>query len=223
MTSVRLVADGVLQLSIEEADALAADFNRVFAASEARLLAVGNGRLVCLIDHVLAVQTWDPQAALGKDVWNFLPSGADAGQLAKLSSEVEMWLFDHALNRQRAARGAAAIRALWFWGGGRVDAQAATSAIRFEGMDALLSILPWSSGMDHRSGAGIIVTGATPGSSLWEVLQRQWLLPAIDALRGGYIDALVLSANSRRYIVRQAPRWRYWRSPAWWEYFRDED
>ena len=71
MSNVRLAADGILSLSRPDADALAADFNRVWHDAGIRLV---SGRsqtpLFCLTDRALDVATRDPEDVLDRHIEN---------------------------------------------------------------------------------------------------------------------------------------------------------
>ena len=143
MSNVRLAADGILSLSRPEADALAADFNRVWHDAGMRLLCGRSqtpqapieggtmtgppsrgGRmpeqtpLFCVTDRALDAVTRDPGDVLDRHIEDYLPTGADAPRLRRLMSEIEMWLFEHAVNRTRSTTGMPAMNGLWLWGGG---------------------------------------------------------------------------------------------------------
>src|SRR4030095_13543732 len=60
----------------------------------------------------------DPARILGASISEALPAAADSPALRRLGAEIEMWLHDHAVNRERAGRGQLPISALWLWGGG---------------------------------------------------------------------------------------------------------
>ena len=77
--------------------------------------------MLCLFDAPLRAATTDPQEVLGEDIGEFLPRGADSARLRRLTSEIEMWLFEHAVNEARRARAAPPISGLWLWGGGAAD------------------------------------------------------------------------------------------------------
>ncbi len=75
MSSVRLPADGILSLTRTEADALAADFNRVWNDAGFRLLAGQSARLYGLVDQTLEATTQDPEELLDQRIENQLPAG----------------------------------------------------------------------------------------------------------------------------------------------------
>jgi hypothetical protein len=217
MSNVRLAADGILSLSPPDADALAADFNRVWHDAGIRLV---SGRsqtpLFCLTDRALDVATRDPEDVLDRHIENHLPSGADAPRLRQLMSEIEMWLFEHAVNRSRSAGAAPAVNGLWLWGGG----------------SALASLPPvegWAAGNDPFFNAfagsravpasGVIVIDAEPGTDAWRDVESRWLERSLEDLSSGRISRLDLSAGDRCFSVRGRWNWRPWRRRRpWWEY-----
>jgi hypothetical protein len=210
-------------LSRAEADALAADFNRVWHDAGIRLV---SGRsqtprapdLFCVTDRVLDAVTRDPEDVLDRHIEDYLPAGPDAPRLRRLMSEIEMWLFEHAVNRTRAADAAPAVNGLWLWGGG----------------PALASLPPvegWTAGKDpfvtafgtRRAvpASGVVVIDAEPGTDAWRDAESRWLERSFADLRAGRIARLDLSAGDRCYSVRGRWNWRPWRRRRpWWEFFQ---
>ena len=123
MSSVNMPPDGIVALEPAEAGALAADFNRRFGGAGARLQVGREAELLCVFDAPLRVETSAPEELLGRDVWGSMPRGPEAARLRRLMSEIEMWLFDHAVNQNRRRREAPAVSGLWLWGGGAADEQ----------------------------------------------------------------------------------------------------
>lgn len=121
MSSVGMAADGVLEIDAAEADALTGDFNRVFGGKGGLRLERGrDALLLARFDAPLRVTMSDPAEALGRDIWAYLPRGEDAARVRGLTSEIEMWLFDHAVNRKRREDARAEVSSLWLWGAVRV-------------------------------------------------------------------------------------------------------
>lgn len=58
----------------------------------------------------LAIDQHDPD--------EFLPAGTDAAAHRQLTSEIEMALHEHDVNRERQEQGLPPINSLWIWGGG---------------------------------------------------------------------------------------------------------
>lgn len=210
MSSVRLPGDGILFLSQAEAEQLAVDFNRVWHDAGIRLLA-GRRALYCVVDRVLDATTRDPEDVLDQRIDDHLPSGADAPHLRQLMSEMEMWLFEHAVNRMRTSNAAAAVNGLWLWGGGA----ALTSLPQVDGWtagdDPFFSAFPARPGSSADAASGVVVTAD---------LQPSRLERSLADLRSGRIERLDLSAGGRCFSVGARWKWRGWRrSRPWWEYF----
>ena len=214
LSNVRLADEGILTLDAAQAESLALDFNRDWRDSGVDLWAA-SGRLFCGFDSPLDATTSDPERVRGQHLEEFLPAGADGGRLRRLMSEIEMWLFDHAVNRGRRQRAELPLSALWLWGGG-----------------AAISVLPAAQG----SGAGdvlfdayppepgrcadIMVVSAIPNAPEWREMEAAWLKPTLAELARGRLDRLELSADERRYVISARWRRRFWRrAQPWWEYF----
>ncbi len=216
MTSVRLSPAGILSLAAAEAAALAQDFARVFHDSRRRLVAGRSGALFLVLPAPLAAATHDPGDALDQDVWDFLPSGPDAPALRSLMSEIELWLFDHEINRARESRALAPITGLWLWGGG-VPLAAMPALVGWAaGGDPLFATLPLPGG-----DSGVVVVPDVPGTAGWHAAETQWLQPALSDLARGRVGTIQLSAGERRYRIERRWRFKVWRRPRpWWESFQ---
>ncbi len=230
MSNVRLPADGIVTLQGPEAETLCADFNRLWSDAGIRLMTGRCAGLFCVLDRPLAVVTGDPENVLDQHLAEHLPTGADAARLRRLMSEIEMWLFEHAVNRQRMARAESTLNGLWLWGQGPplaalppVEGWAAGDDPFFRAFamppDPTGTAAP-AGGASVREMPGVVAIGAQPGSDAWRELQSGWLEGSLAALRAGRIDEIRLSAGSRCFRVSRGSRWRWWRRPrAWREYF----
>jgi hypothetical protein len=217
MSNVRLAADGILSLSRPDADALAADFNRVWHDAGIRLV---SGRpqtpLFCLTDRALDAATRDPEDVLDRHIENYLPSGADAPRLRQLMSEIEMWLFEHAVNRTRSAGAAPAVNGLWLWGGGSALASLPPVEGWTAGNDPFFNSFAGSRAVPA---SGVIVIDAEPGTDAWRDAESRWLERSLEDLHSGRISRLDLSAGGRCFSVKGRWNWRPWRGRRpWWEY-----
>lgn len=220
MTRVVLPRDGILRLGAWEADALAADFNRVFGGDGVRMARGRAGVLLCAFDQIMDVDTYDPEAAAGQDVFGFQPSGPHAARLRRLMSEIEMWLFGHEVNRSRQARAELPVTGLWLWGGGPTSAVMPVTRGWTAGNDPFFSAFDTEEGWPSGPGPGVIVCDALPGSEEWAEIERRWLKPAADRLRSRGLLRLDLSAGARRISIGTGAHWRIWRRPRpWWESF----
>jgi hypothetical protein len=217
LSNVRLPAGGLLRFSEVEARQLADDFSAVWRNAPMRLVATGDV-LCCVFDGHLQVVTHDPQRALGRHVDAFTPTGKDAARLRALGSEVEMWLFDHALNRARAERGEPVVNGLWLWGGGEAPISLPTPGGGTYGDDVLFELFKRA----RADEAQLWVTDAVPGSEAWGAVETGWLAPAAMALRQGRAQSLTLSSGDRLWHVRAGWRLRFWRRTVpWWQSLDD--
>jgi hypothetical protein len=222
MSSVRLPADGILRLPQPEADALTVDFNRVWNDAGVRLIAGRSAGMFCLADRALDATTRDPEDVRDGSIESHLPTGTAAPRLRQLMSEIEMWLFDHEVNRARNGAGAPAVNGLWLWGGGPA-------------LETLPPIEGWTRGDDPlfrsfaarpdvdaraRSCSGVAVIGAEPGTEEWGGTGQIWLERSLADLTRGRVARLQLSAGSRCFSVSARVNWRLWRRRRpWWESF----
>jgi hypothetical protein len=62
------------------------------------------------------LQTSSPDAAVGLNLTDWLPTGTGAAEFRKLQNEVQMLWFEHPSNVERESRGLAAINSFWPWG-----------------------------------------------------------------------------------------------------------
>ena len=232
MSNVRLASDGILSLKRAEADELAADFNRVWHDAGIRLICSRSTHLFCLTDRVLDAETRDPEDVLDRHIADYLPAGADAPRLRRLMSEIEMWLFEHAVNRTRTASAARPVSGLWLWGGGPalaslppVEGWTAGTDVFFKAFGA-----PATSGGTANSGAagtssaarasGVVVIDEEPGSGAWPEIESRWLERSLEDLNSGRISRLDLSAGGRCFSVTGRWNRRPWRRRRpWWEAF----
>ena len=223
LTDVRMPADGILELQTTEAGGLADDFTLVFADAGARLVAGPGSQLFCIFDRVLDVVTHDPAAAIDRDMFGLQPAGVDAPRLKRLMSEVELWLHEHAVNRERTARGAAVITGLWLWGGGPTLQTLPEVRGWTSGADPLFAAFGSEAALpppqpDGRRAAGVLVCDVPPGVPQWADFELRWLDPVAAALRRHEFERVTLSLGERMVSVTRVPRWRFWRrARPWWE------
>ncbi len=220
MRSVSMPLDGILDLEPAEADLLVADFNRVFDGAGVHLVRGGAAALLCLFEAPLRVTTTDPEQVLGEDIGEYVPRGADSARLRRLLSEIEMWLFQHAVNERRRACAMPAVSGLWLWGGGASDASLPAVQGWAFGGDPLFAAFAGPAHFTDASGSGVAVLKALPGSAAWLHAEQNWLAPAVRELKSGRLKRLDLSAGRRCFSVSARGMLRFWRRPRpWWESF----
>lgn len=62
------------------------------------------------------LQTGSPDAAVGQNLTDWLPTGPAAVEFRKLQNEVQMLWFEHPANVEREGRGLAPVNSFWPWG-----------------------------------------------------------------------------------------------------------
>ncbi len=224
MSSVTMPEGGLLELRPDEAAALAGDFDRTFVGSGTRLSVGRSSVLICVFDRALEVITHDPEAVAGHDVFGFQPTGTDAPRLRLLMSEIEMWLFDHAVNRARTGDGRRPVTGLWLWGGGSTGSTLPPVRGWTAGTDPFFAAFGQAERFPREADPGVVVCTDQPGTDTWADVEQRWLTPALAALQSGRIRRLDLSAAGRRFSIGRGPPLRFWRRPRpWWESFEVSD
>jgi hypothetical protein len=223
MTSIGMAADGILEIEPAEADGLARDFNRVFEGGGVTLERGRDALLLCRFEQPLQVVTHAPEQAAGHDLWSYLPGGEDAPRLKRLTSEIEMWLFDHPLNRRRQELGQPVMNALWLWGEGAADGERPTVRGWTAGDDALFGSFAPRSRYPGPATSGVVVVHSEPGSAPWRELEERWLGPAVEDLRAGRLASVELSLGRRVMRLNARGLRRFWRrARPWWEILIDD-
>ena len=234
LAGLHLDLGGVLCLGRAQREQLAADFNRELGDCGFALAGLESGEFLLSGPEGIQAQTTEPARLPVASVAESLPTGTGAPALRRLGAEIEMWLYDHPLNRERARRGEAPVSTLWIWGGGLCPIRrdpAAVPAARIFGSGAWLAglcrltgipagpepeTLPAVSGDEPT--LAVLEIGARlrtdPGRSVAAALagvDARLIGPACAALRSGELGRLTLIANDRAWTLRASDRWRLWR------------
>lgn len=238
---VRLAPDGCVRLAPDEAAQLAADFAARLggtAADGAPLALQPAGAEGFLLTGLAATaRTHDPARVLGADIGPWLPTGAGAGALRRLGSEIEMWLHEHPLARAQRRRGAAPVTALWLWGGYTavpappapapapvpVAAQAVAPWPRGYGSDSWLRGV-WRAGGETLAGPGATFAsvGMAPDRDTVVVVrgdarfESQWLAPALEALAARRLRGVQLVIDERVFRFSRFDLVKPWRRTIEW-------
>ena len=154
-------------------------------------------------------------------------------------NEAQMLLHAHPVNQAREAAGQPPVNSLWPWGGGRLPefdngagahaalwsddpvAQGIARLLRIE-CTALPTRFAGTGGRRTLAVHDALEHPARTGDALaWRDelvrFEADWLAPALDALRGGRLDALRLLAPGELAAVdvqlRRHDLWKFWRKP----------
>ncbi len=239
---LRLHPAGMLTLQASELGGLAADFERHFGVAGLALHPLCGGFVLSGF-AACGVEAQEPAPYLGARLPRALAHGPDAAQLLRLSGECELWLHEHAVNRDRQQRGQLPVNGLWFWGGGgdgaalpapadlpmqqRVFADDAFTVGLCHAADgeaqavpadlaALLAVAAESANVD-----ALVVLDSVPRGPRDAPLPRldaSWFEPALAALRDGRLTQLTLLVAGRRLTLKRWHLLRLWARPQpWWQ------
>lgn len=193
-----------------EADALIATLNAHFADDGIRFAAPGPAHWFVRVEHAPRLITRPPEVALGAPLFPYLVAGPDAARWRRWQSEMQMLLFEHAVNRSREQSRREPVDGVWLWGGGTLvprDAPAVRifangGLIRDLGRSAGLAPAPLPAALDATpSGAAEVfwldAIDVDAAAMRLPALDRAWLAPAERALHAGTIREVELVIAGR--------------------------
>lgn len=216
MNGVRLLACGQLQLSMDEAQALAEPLKPVFDEAGIHLEISTPDRWHLRLPSNTSLPSFAaPEQALGEDLSQHLPQGAEGRRWRVLLNEIQVLLHQHPLNAERRARGLAPINSLWLWGGGSLPGPLKSSLHGVISDDLLLRALARRADMAQQTRTPETVAAATSG---WlidlqdlpasEIASRWW--PTLQPLLARQSSVLHF-ASAERWRCKPWHRWRIWR------------
>jgi len=214
-----LMPGALLEVTPEEAQALAAAFNKLYAGEGWLLEWPLPERAYLRCPRPLAVETHAPETAAGQPVLEFMPQGEDAVTLKQLMNETQMLFHEHPVNRAREEEGRPLINSLWFWGGGRLPPFTGETSGRIGAKQPLIRGFALWTGTERfpRPGSAELKTMTEGLVSLeardLDALDAGWLASVYTALRVRHLTELRLhleGVGSFRLGGREARR--FWRS-----------
>jgi hypothetical protein len=225
----RLVDGGLLRVKDAESERWCEEFGRVFGPTYT-LHPCGDRAFLLSGIAPVATRTVDPARLLGAEIGPALP-GAEAPELRRLWTEIEMWLHGSQMNDARQRAGLRRITGFWLWGndgrsGGGKPLQ--RGDLHFHGGDPVLRGLADGQGIDaspqdfsglpalrpHEVVEFAPLTGDETESL--PALEHNWFAPARSALAQGRLDAVQVVANDRVFTVRRRAALRFWRRRRGW-------
>ncbi len=205
----------------QERRALAPAIESHMAGSPFRFVEMG-ARWFIRSDRRFEIVTCSPDAALASPLDTVMPSGADSRELRRLMTEWQMLLHEHPVNEQRQRRGLPAINALWPWGGGTPTTVPARALPIAYAADEFVKGLYRMHGAPEPSlpvsAIALLDTAKTPaivvpeGTDLAQI-ERDWIAPAVAALRRGRIAALDVWMDEWHLHATRGMLQRFWRKP----------
>jgi hypothetical protein len=191
--------------------------------------ATAEGEWLVRSERVLDVRTSSPETAVTDSLDLAMPKGADAAQVKRLMTELQMLLHEHSVSARRLARGVPESNAVWFHGAGVIPEElparalphAFGSAPYLRGLYRLheqsVAALPSSaSGLPNRlPNDTVVVIEAVDLDSL----EKLWVAPLVATLAAGRIRRLALILDRWTLTLNRGALLRVWRrgcAPAQW-------
>jgi hypothetical protein len=219
MNGVRLLACGQLQLTMDEALAFADALRPAFDDAGIALEITTPDRWHLRLPSNISLPTFSaPEQALGEDLSQHLPQGAEGRRWRVLINDIQVLLHQHPLNNARRARGLAPVNSLWLWGGGALAPPLPSTLTGVISDDLLLTALATRAGIQCLTRTEAAVAATTNG---WLIdlqdlpireIESAWL-PVIEALMRRHSLRLHF-ANGERWQSKPWHRWRVWRRAA---------
>jgi hypothetical protein len=226
---LRLAPLRLLALSGADVQELGASMQAHFGDSDFTVAGIVGGNWVLRFTDPVDCATQAPDAAVGRDVHGYMPTGRDGARIRSRLNELQMLLHEHPVNQRRERAGQLPVNGAWLWGFGVVPAR----ALALEVADwELRAADPWLRALWQGQG-GRVPTPAWPmaavqggtlvaleeppaaaavESLLW--LERELLQPLAAGLRAGSIARVELLLGDTEWLVRAGDRWRVWRRSA---------
>jgi hypothetical protein len=216
LNGARLLACGQMQLSMEEAQALAKPLKPVFGDAGMILEVSSPDHWHVRMPQGAPVAAFaSPEQAMGEDLYEHLPQGADGRRWRVLLNEVQVLLHQHPLNAERKSRGMPPINSLWLWGGGTLPNLVRTSLKGAIADDVLVGALAKRAGVATISRTPQAIESCTSG---WLVDLQDLPVEEIATSWWHSVQHLALKqplqlsfASGERWLHRPWHRWRFWR------------
>ncbi len=227
----------VLNLTAEEAEALADEFNRYFAERRWRLEPRNPQRWYLKFAADPGLRAQPLSCVVGRDIYGVMPTDGEGLAWRSMLNEVQMLFHGSPVNEDRERRGLLPVKGLWFWGGGHLPKP------QGEGWTAVYGEHPLGVGLArlnkvrHQAGVGsaLALLGRTGQAGRWLVIveafsetglegdafawkaslerfDQVWIQPILQALKAGTLSSLDLyPGNGRRYRVTRTRLRRFWK------------
>jgi hypothetical protein len=225
---LRLAPLRLLDLSAADAQELGASMQAHFGDTDFAVAGVVDGNWVLRFPGPLDCVTHAPDAAVGRDVHGYMPTGRDGARIRSRSNEIQMLLHEHPVNQRRARAGQLPVNGGWLWGFGVVPARVPVLEVAgwelrvadpwlralWQGQGGRVSTPAWP--LSAVGGATLLALDEPPAAAatdslLW--LERELLQPLAAGLRNGSVARVELLLGDTEWLVSAGDRWRIWRRP----------
>lgn len=216
MNGARLLACGQLGLDQADAEALAEPLRPVFGDAGMQLEVSSPDRWHLRLPAGSPIPDFAaPEQALGEDLFQHLPQGAEGRRWRVLINEVQVLLHQHPLNAQRRSHGLPPVNSLWLWGGGVLPDTVTCRWRNVVGDDLLLQALAEAAGSASavRSAAHLIEADSDTLVDLQDLpvaeIEQNWWPMLAELFRRQPVT--LAFASGERWLHKPLHRLRFWR------------
>jgi hypothetical protein len=226
----------IVPLTLDEANKLTAELTEAYAGHGWLLKSPRPGRWYLKPPRAARIQTTPLPRVVGKDIHPYLPQGKDGKAWHTLLNEIQILLHTAGVNTEREQRGDLPINSVWFWGGGRLPiisevewthlyseepmslalarlSETPSSALP-GGFNDWLRQAPTAGSclavLDHARGA-VQYRQERGWREVIERLERDWMAPALHALKAREIRELTICADTVTFRIGRRETRRWWR------------
>jgi hypothetical protein len=230
-----LIPSAGFEIGAAEAKELCAELDRLFGA-QFTLHPFSPEHWGLRASELMALATRPPLEIAGRDVDAELPDK----RFHALLNEIQMALYQHAVNTAREARGAPVVNSVWLWGAGPLPAAARGPWQSVSAEDPAALGLAKLAGMRHRApgpgaeawlgrapaeGRHLVVLDALRGAAALgdeealaqrlHGIEADWFAPLLAALRAGRIGMLTVHVPDAglSFETARGDLRRFWRRP----------
>jgi len=213
-----------LDLSMDEAQQMVADLNRLFAEDGWQFIAATPQRWYLRMPNAEKLKATSISQVMGRDIHKLLPSSEADSTLHRSLSEIEMLLHSNFANQQRLNNRQAPVTNLWLWGGGSLPTKPVSDYAQVWSSDALALGLAKQAGVPRcdipTDGTTWLEQAVTAGKHLVTLtsvedpiwFEEHWVVPIAEALTSGKLNSIQLQpGNGRYYQISRRSQRRWWR------------
>ncbi len=234
--SISLLDVGNLSLTQHDALALAACVQQSFSELGWELEVPVPTRWYVKMDSKPQIRTTEIQAVMGKEIQQYLPTGADAVLWHRLMNEIQVQLHNADINKLREERGDLPVNSLWLWGTGTLPGLLERCWTRVYSDDnntlglSMLSNtpgspLPGTAGdifiEDNRRADVLVVMSDFQTTMLQRAQRRQqllefennWCITLLDRLREGKLHSLSIITRKWEFRINKLSMMKFWVRP----------
>jgi hypothetical protein len=227
-------------LTPAEADGLLNDLNAFYREDGLYFLAPTPTRWYLAIPTLPQLTTTPLPDVLGKDIYDYLPSGTDHLIWRQRLNEIQMLLSRNPINLTREAQGQFPINSLWFWGLGQLPSPPSRRWTHVWSHDPLAQGLACLTQTPHTPAPEIATTWLTQlpvgehlvilsAPALTEIehwsawinhLESTWFAPLLNALTARHLSSIILyPCDNQTFYLTSARARHWWRRRRRWDAF----